>query len=180
MKREISAACLCAALFAGVLPLAQAAKQTPKASPELKSQDFFVGTWSLQGSTTFSPFGPGGQQFKSSEHLEWMPGGMFLFVQSYEASGKLAGITIIGYDVKEKVFTHTTYKSNGEIELAKGTAETDRWIWTADATVAGKSVKDRFTINKTSSSTYSWVDEMKPAEGSTWSRVAEGTGTKTG
>jgi hypothetical protein len=36
---------------------AQTSPQTPKPSSELKKQDFFVGTWKLEGMTKSSPFG---------------------------------------------------------------------------------------------------------------------------
>src|SRR5262252_5696386 len=87
--------------------------QSPRAagpSPELKKQDFFVGTWELEGVTKSSPFGPGGQKFKGTESLEWMPGGFFLLVHEYSGA-KLTGVTIIGYDSQEKVFTHTKFNS---------------------------------------------------------------------
>jgi hypothetical protein len=176
--KKRSAACLCAALFGAVLLMAQSSQQTPTPSPELKRQDFFVGSWGLEGITKSSPFGPGGEKFKSTENLQWMPGGFFLVAHSY-ADGKLAEITVIGYDSKENVFTHTSFKSTGQTEVWRGTAEDDKWIWTKDATLAGKPVKERLTINKTSVNTYSFVIEMKPAEGGNWSEVAEGTGTKT-
>jgi Protein of unknown function (DUF1579) len=157
---------------------AQMSPQAPKPSPELKKQDFFVGTWRLEGITKSSPFGSGGQKFESTEHLEWMPGGFFLLAQSFSGE-KLAEVTVIGYDSNQKVFTHTSFKSTGETELWRGTAEGDSWIWTKEEKVGGKPFEDRLAIKKKSSNSYSFVVEMKPADGDTWSTVAEGTGTKT-
>ncbi len=157
---------------------AQTSSQTPKPSPELKKQDFFVGTWRLEGMTKSSPFGPGGQKFESTEQLEWMPGGFFLLARSY-SDEKLAEVTVIGYDSDRKVFTHTSFKSSGETELWRGTAEGDSWVWTKDEKIGGKLFEDRLAIRKKSSNSYSFVVEMKPADGDTWSTVAEGTGTKT-
>ena len=157
---------------------AQTSPQTPEASPELKKQDFFVGTWRLEGITKASPFGPGGQKFQSTENLEWMPGGFFLLARSYSGE-KLAEVTVIGYDSDQKVFTHTSFKSSGETELWKGTAEGDSWIWTKEEKIGGKPFEDRLAIKKKSPNSYSFVVEMKPADGDTWSTVAEGTGTKT-
>jgi hypothetical protein len=62
---------------------------------------------------------PGGRKFVSSEQLEWMPGGFFLLAYSY-AGGKLAELTVIGYDANAKVFTHTSYTSSGKTELWRG------------------------------------------------------------
>ena len=161
----------CAPTFA----LAQTPTQTP--NQELKKQDFFVGSWRLDGVTTKSPFGGGGVKFSSSEDLEWMPGGFFLLARSY-SDGKLAGVTIIGYDAEQKVFTHASYNSNGEKELWTGTAESDRWIWTRHRQLAGKSVDERLNIKKTSPTSYSFSVEMKPTDSNSWSTVAEGVGTK--
>jgi hypothetical protein len=157
---------------------AQTSSQNPKPSPELKKQDFFVGTWKLEGMTKSSPFGPGGQKFESTEHLEWMPGGFFLLAHSYSGE-KLAEVTVIGYDSDQKVFTHTSFKSGGETESWKGTAEGDSWVWTKEEKIAGKPFDDRLAIKKKSPDSYSFVVEMKPAGGDSWSTVAEGTGTKT-
>jgi Protein of unknown function (DUF1579) len=157
---------------------AQTSSQTLKPSPELKKQDFFVGTWRLEGTTKSSPFGPGGQKFESTEQLEWMPGGFFLLARSY-SDEKLAEVTVIGYDSDRKVFTHTSFKSSGETELWRGTAEGDSWVWTKDEKIGGKPFEDRLAIRKKSPDSYSFVVEMKPADGDTWSTVAEGTGTKT-
>ena len=156
----------------------QTSPETQKPSPELKKQDFFVGTWKLEGTTKSSPFGPGGQKFESTEHLEWMPGGFFLLARSY-SGGKLAEVTVIGYDSYQKVFTHSSFKSGGETELWKGTAEGDTWVWTKEEKIAGKPFDDRLAIKKKSPDSYSFVVEMKPTDGDNWSTVAEGTGTKT-
>lgn len=171
-----SAACVFV-LFCG-LPFALA--QTPSHTPsqELKKQDFFVGNWRLEGTTTQSPFGPGGVKFSSSEDLEWMPGGFFLVAHSY-SSGKLAGLTIIGYDTDRKVFTHASFNSSGETELWTGTARSDSWVWTRQRELNGKAVEERLNIKKTSPTSYSFSVEMKPEESDNWSTVAEGVGTKT-
>ena len=165
-------------LLAKSFVFAQDSTQTSKPSPELKKQDFFVGTWMLEGTTKSSPFGPGGQKFQSTEQLEWMPGGFFLLVHSY-SEGKLAEVTVIGYDQAQKVFTHTTFNSTGKTELWTGTAEGDSWTWTKGGTIHSEPIKERLVIRKKSSDSYSFVVEIKPAAGDGWSTVAEGTGTKT-
>jgi hypothetical protein len=175
MKR-ISAVGYLVMLFGAVSAVAQS--HTPTPSPELKKQDFFVGEWTLQGATKSSPFGPGGQKFKAIEQLEWMPGGFFLLAHSY-ADGKLAELTIIGYDAEEKAFTHTSYSAGGKIERWLGTAERDTWTWTRDGRpVDGAATKVRLTIKKTSPRSYSFVQDVKKADADAWSIVAEGTGVK--
>src|SRR5215472_10481099 len=173
-----SAAFLLLTLVDANCAAAQSAREVASPSQELKKQDFFVGTWTLEGTTKSSPYGPGGQKFKSTEQLEWMPGGFFLLVHSYSGD-KLAGVTVIGYDSQEKVFTHTSFDSNGKTELWKGTAEDGNWVWMRDGTLGGKPMRVRLTIKKLSSNSYSFMEDIKPAEGGNWSTVAEGTGTKT-
>lgn len=174
--RQSSAACV----FVFFLGLPFVFAQTPSHTPsqELKKQDFFVGSWRLDGVTTESPFGHGGAKFSSSEDLEWMPGGFFLVAHSY-SGGKLAGLTIIGYDTDRKVFTHASFNTNGETELWMGTAQSDSWAWTRQRQLNGKAVEERLSIKKTSPTSYSFSVEIKPAEGESWSTVAEGVGTKT-
>src|SRR5215472_10481075 len=174
--KQISIACLFIAVLSRAL-LAQTPAHAPTPSPELKKQDFFVGTWRLEGATKSSPLGPGGQKFDSTEQLEWMPGGFFLLAHSYSHE-KLVGVTIIGYSNADRIFTHTSFNSSGETELWKGTAEDDSWTWTRDRTTAGKPAKERLTIKKTSPSSYSFADEVQLAEGGNWFTVAEGTGTR--
>ena len=124
--KQILRICISLALLSA---LVVAQTTPPKPSPELKKQDFFVGTWTLEGSTTASSFGPGGQKFKSTESLEWMPGGFFLLAHSY-SEGQLAEVTVIGYDSNEKAFTHTSYNGEaGKVERWRGTAEGDTWTW---------------------------------------------------
>jgi len=177
--KPISSICLPLVLFGAVSVIAQTTPQTPAPSPELKKQDFFVGKWTLEGKTLASSFGPGGQPFKSTESLEWMPGGFFLLAHSY-SEGKLSELTIIGYDSAEKVFTHTSYDAAaGKIERWRGTAGDDTWTWTRDATIKGKPGQIRLTIKKTSARSYSFVEDVKASKARDWSSVAEGTGIKT-
>lgn len=177
--KQISRVYLPLVLFGAMSVIAQTTPQTPSPSPELKKQDFFVGEWTLEGKTIASSFGPGGQPFKSTESLEWMPGGFFLLARSY-SEGKLVELTIIGYDSEEKVFTHTSYDSAaGKIERWRGTAGDDIWTWTRDTTIKGKPGQVRLTIKKISPRSYSFVEDVKASEARDWSAVAEGTGTKT-
>jgi hypothetical protein len=129
-------------------------------------------------SDNIKPFGAGGQKFESSEHLEWMPGGFFLLAHSY-SGGKLAEVTVIGYDPDQRIFTHTSFKSSGETELWRGMAESDSWVWTKRTKINGKDFEEALAIKKKSSTSYSFVIEVKRADGGSWSNVAEGTGTKT-
>jgi len=156
----------------------QSSPQTGKPNAEVHAQlDYFVGTWKLTGETKASPFGPGGKKFAASEQLEWMPGGVFLVARSYEGN-QWRGLTILAYDEKDKVFTHTSYNASGEIEVIKGIDEGDTETWSADGQVQGKPVKQRFTIKKISPVLYTFKFEIAPERGD-WSVVYEGQGSKT-
>lgn len=172
------AAVLITLLAAASSVLAQAVPQPRNPSPELQREgDYFVGNWKFTGETKTSPFGPGGRKFEASERLEWLPGGFFLMARSYEGD-RWAGLTIIGYDETKKLFTHTTYSAAGEIEVMAGTAKGDIELWTGEAKLAGKPVKQRFTIKKLSSTLYTFKLEMAP-ESANWSLVYEGQAMKT-
>ncbi len=176
--KHTSPACLFVFLLSSAWLFAQGSPQPPKPSPELEKQSFFVGDWKLEGATKPSAFSRGGEKFESTEHLEWMPGGFFLLAHSYSA-GKLAELTVIGYDPNDNVFTHTSFTSGGKTEVWRGVAEKDSWVWTRDGTTAdGKPVTVRLTIRKTSPDSYAFVQEVKPAKEGDWLAVAEGTGTR--
>src|SRR6266496_1306835 len=156
---------------------AQAVPQPRKPSAELQKEgDYFVGNWKFTGETKPSPFGPGGQKFESSERLEWIPGGFFLLARSYEGE-KWTQLTIIGYDEKKEILTHTTYNTRGEIEVMEGTAQGDIEIWSGEGKVSGKPVKQRLTIKRVSPTSYTFKFEMAP-RGGNWSLVYEGEGNK--
>jgi hypothetical protein len=134
-----------------------------------------LGGW--KGLQNQVPSVPAGKNLSRQNILSGCQADSFCLLSHFRA--KLAEVTVIGYDSNQKVFTHTSFKSTGETELWRGTAEGDSWIWTKEEKVGGKPFEDRLAIKKKSSNSYSFVVEMKPADGDTWSTVAEGTGTKT-
>jgi hypothetical protein len=157
---------------------AQTTQKPGNPSAELRKEgDYFVGNWKFTGETKASPFGPGGQKFESSERLEWMPGGFFLLARSYDGD-KWSGLTIIGYDEKRKVFTHTSYTAKGEIETMEGTEQGDTETWSGNRKVDGKPAQQRMTIKKLSPTLYTFKLEISP-EGGNWSPVYEGRAVKT-
>jgi hypothetical protein len=156
---------------------AQTSQAIHQPRPELQREsDYYLGSWKLTGETKPSPFGPGGQKFESSERLERMPGCFFLLARSYEGD-KWTGLTIIGYDEKKKVLTHTSYNARGETEVMEGAQQGDTEIWSGDGNVNGKSAKQRLTIKRVSPSLYTFEFEMAP-QGGNWSLVYEGQGRK--
>jgi Protein of unknown function (DUF1579) len=156
---------------------AQTSQSPHKPSSELQKEgDYYVGAWKLTGETKESPFGPGGKKFESSERLERTPGGFFLLARSYEGD-MWTELTIIGYDEKKKVLTHTSYNARGEIEVMEGTEHGDTEVWSGDGNVNGETVKQRLTVKRVSPKLYRFEFEMAP-RGGNWSLVYEGQGTK--
>src|SRR5580704_2323068 len=52
-------------------------QMAPKPGPELKKLDYFVGTWTAEGTIAPGPWGAGGK-FSSTDTMEWMPGNFFV------------------------------------------------------------------------------------------------------
>jgi uncharacterized protein DUF1579 len=150
----------------------------PKPAPELKSLEFFNGSWSMEGDMKPGPMGPGGK-FTGSEHNEWMEGNFFLVSHSdfSGAMGSGKGLAIMGYDPKQKTYIYTAYNSMGEHESATGKLEGDTWTWTNESEFNGQPMKGRYTIKQVSPTSYSFKFEMAPASGD-FATVMEGKATK--
>jgi hypothetical protein len=87
------------------LLLAAAFAQMPsKPGAEVKKLDYFVGTWTTEGTVAQGPWGPGGK-FTSTITNEWMAGNSFLvgrsdFKMPPEIGGEGTAISYKGYDRK--------------------------------------------------------------------------------
>lgn len=165
-----------AAILLSSIVVAQMAM--PKAGPEHKRLDYFVGNWTLAGDMKPSPMGPGGKM-SETEKTEWMEGGFFILshVNFTGAMGNGTGVSVMGYNNEEKTYTYDAFNSWGEAEHAKGTVEGDTWTWTSENKMMGKSVKERFTIKITSPTTHDFKFEMQGDDGK-WTTVMDGKATK--
>ncbi len=163
----------------GQVVLAQAPQQTPKPGPEVKRLGYFAGNWSTEGETKQSLFGPAGK-FNGSDHNEWFTGGFFLVLHS-EAKGpmgEMKGLSLMGYNAAEQVYTYNGFDNMGTAESAKGTVRGDTWDWTSESKMGGKAVKSRYTIKELSPTSYSFKWEAS-VDGGPWSTIMEGKSTKT-
>jgi hypothetical protein len=97
--------------------------------------------------------------------------------RSYEG-GKWHGLTVVGYDENRKVFTHTSYGATREVETMEGAAQDDTETWSGQRNLAGKPIRQRFTIKKLSPTLYTFTFEMAPPNAN-WSLVYEGRAVKT-
>ncbi len=170
-----------AAILAAMLILAAAAvaqSGAPKPAPELRKLDVFVGAWTLDGNMKPSSMGPGGTMTEN-EKCEWMEGNFYLVCHSdYKSSmGNGVGLSVMGYSTDDKAYTYREFNSFGEFDDARGALDGDTWTWNNDEKMGGATVKGRFTIHMTSSSSYDFVFDMSP-DGSKWATVMDGKATK--
>ena len=83
--------------------------------------------------------------------------------------GLLKGISFLGYDVNEKVYTYHGFDSTGGIVDAKGTLDGATWNWT--------SKMGRVTIKNVSRTEYTFKLEMSQ-NGKEFSTVRESVARK--
>ena len=152
---------------------------TPKPAPELKKLDYFLGTWTLEGDMKPGPMGPGGKMTET-ERTEWMDGGFFLVSHidfKSAGMGNGTGISFLGYNANDKVYTYDGFNSMGEAEHAKGTLDGDTWTYTAGEKMNGQTMNGRFTIKQLAPTSYSFKFEMSPPGGE-FATVMDGKATK--
>ncbi|MEK6408005.1 MAG: DUF1579 family protein [Acidobacteriota bacterium] len=175
MKRLITAVCFVFVL-AGVTA-AQDATQMPKPGPEQKRLQHYVGTWNVEYEIKPGPMGAGGKM-TGTDRSQWLPGGFFVVThaEGKGSMGEMKGLSIMGYNAEEKVYTYDAFNNFGEAEHFKGTAEGDSLIWTSESKMAGKPTKMRFTAKEISPTMYTMKLEMGADSG--WTTVMEGKATK--
>jgi hypothetical protein len=175
-KRALAVAFAALFIFAGT-SLAQA-PQAPKPGPEQKRLGYFLGRWNIEAEMKQSPSGPGGKT-SITENEQWLPGGFFLV--SHEEikgdGGEGKGLSILGYDPGEKVYTYHAFNSWGEAESAKGTYADGTWTWTSESNLNGKLTKTRYTVHELSKTSYTIKFEMAGEDGN-WSSIMEGKAVK--
>jgi len=157
---------------------ALAQMEMPKPGPEVKKLDMFVGSWTLDGDMKATPMGPGGKMTET-EKCEWMEGGFFVLCHAdFKGSmGSGSGITVMGYSTEDKIYTYREFNSWGEFTDSKGAVDGDTWTWTNDEKMGNMTMKGRFTMKITSSTSYNFTYEMSE-DGTKWTSVLEGKATK--
>jgi hypothetical protein len=167
----------------GVLSLAisiqaQAPQGPPKPGPEVKKLAYNLGTWNIEGeSKAFGPM-PGGK-ISSTEKCSWYSGGFFVtcHADSTGPMGPAKGVSFMGYDADQKVYTYHEFGSSGDVIDAKGTVDGDTWNWTADSKMGDDKYNVRVTIKRVSPTEYTFKLEMSK-NGGDFSVVEEMTGHK--
>jgi hypothetical protein len=152
--------------------------EPPKAGPEQKKLDVFAGSWLLEGNMKAGMMGPGGPMTEY-EKCEWMEGEFYLVCHAnYKSSmGNGVGLAVMGYSNDDKAYTYREFNSWGEFDDSRGKLDGDTWTWTSDEKMGGATMKGRFTIKMLSATAYNFTFEMSQ-DGSTWTNVMDGKGTK--
>jgi hypothetical protein len=155
------------------------AQEMPKPGADHKKLDIFAGSWTLDGEMKPGPMGPGGN-ITENEKCVWMDGGFYLICHSdFKSSmGNGSGVSFMGYSGDDKAYTYREFNSMGEFEDSRGTVDGNTWTWLGDEKGGGMSMKGRFTMKITSSTSYSFSFEMSQ-DGKTWTTVMDGKATKT-
>jgi len=157
------------------------AQMAPKPGAEVKKLDYFVGTWTTEGTIAQGPWGAGGK-FSSSETSEWMPGNFFVtghsdFKMPPEVGGDGKETSIMGYDTDQNLYTYDGYNSQGRHESSKGTVSGDTWTFTSTANYGGQDIKQKMTMKILSPASYSMKFEIS-MDGTNWMTFMEGKATK--
>jgi hypothetical protein len=165
-------------MFLAISIQAQAPQGPPKPGPEVQKLDYNIGTWKVEGEA--KPFGPmPGGKFTATEKCEWYSGGFFVMCHSGGSGpmGPSKGVSFMGYDPNEKVYTYHEFTSTGEAIDSKGTVNGDTWNWTAESKMGDAKISVRVTIKEVSKTEYTFKLEMSQ-NGGEFSVVEEATGHK--
>ena len=148
---------------------------------EVKKLDYFVGTWTTEGTIAQGPWGMGGK-FTAMGTAEWMAGNFFLQSHSEakmppEIGGDIKDLTIMGYDTQQNVYTYEAFGSQGRHESSKGTLAGDTWTWTSSANYGGMDIQQKMTLKQLSPTSYTMKFEVS-MDGKTWMPFMDGKATK--
>jgi hypothetical protein len=157
------------------------AQMAPKPGPEVKKLDYFVGTWSVEGTIAQGPWGAGGK-FSSTDTSEWMPGSFFVeghsdFKMPPEVGGDGKATSFMGYDTDQNMYTYDEFNSQGRRETSKGTVSGDTWTWTSTQNYDGQEVKQKMTIKVLTPASYSLKFEIS-IDGTNWMTFFDAKATK--
>ena len=149
--------------------------------PEVKKLDYFVGTWTTEGTIAQGPWGMGGK-FSATGTAEWLPGNFFLQSKSEsqmppEIGGDNKAVLIMGYDTQQNTYTSDRYSSLGQHETSRGTLNGDTWTWTSTSNYGGMEIQGKMTIKTLSPTSYTLKYEIS-MDGKNWMPFLDGKATR--
>jgi len=182
MNRKLVTSLVLLMVFA-TLPLIAAAQEgmmPPQPGPEHEALGFFVGTWRFEGEAKESPMGPAGK-VTFTETCEWYQGGFALICRSegMNPMGPSSSLAVSSYDAEQKAYTYYGVEANMPPFMATGQRRGKVWTYTTESSMGDMTMTMRVTIAETSARSYSFEMESS-TDGTNWTRVIEGTSTKSG
>jgi Protein of unknown function (DUF1579) len=164
-----------------LLSLPAPAQMPAKPGPEVKKLEYFVGSWTSEGTIVQGPWGMGGK-FSSANTAEWMPGDFFVvghadFKMPPEVGGDGKAVAFMGYDTNQNVYTYDAFNSLGRRETSTGTVNGDTWTWTSQANYDGQDIKQKMTMKILSPTSYTVKFEVS-LDGTNWMTFMDGKATK--
>jgi uncharacterized protein DUF1579 len=157
------------------------AQMAPKPGQEVKKLDYFVGTWTTEGTISQGPWGAGGK-FTSNDTTEWMDGNFFVvghasFKMPPELGGDGKATSFMGYDTDQNVYTYNEFNSQGRREISKGSLSGDTWTWTSSQNYGGQDIQQKMTIKMLTPASYSLKFEVS-MDGTNWMTFMDAKATK--
>jgi hypothetical protein len=148
---------------------------------EVKKLDYFVGTWTTEGTIPQGPWGMGGT-FTSTRTGEFMPGNFFVeshsdFKMPSGVGGDGKSVSFMGYDAGANQYTFDDFNSHGRRQVAAGTVSGDTWTFTSTQNYAGQEVKQKTTMKVLSPASYSLKIEVS-LDGTNWMTFMDAKTTK--
>jgi Protein of unknown function (DUF1579) len=123
----------------------------PQPGPEHEKLSYFVGTWTSEGETKASAFGPAGK-YTFTEICDWLPG---KFAVACKENGTMLGgevhaTSVMTYDTGEKSYVYFESNNWGEVIYAHGAVDGDTWTWNSESKMNGQTIHGRFTLKRVS------------------------------
>jgi len=151
---------------------AQTPERPPQHGAEHEKLAYYLGKWAYEEDVKPTAFSRGGK-YMYTESCEWFAGEFAIVCHSYNQNGTPKGLSIMGYDLREKTYTYFGTQSNGESGFQRGTIDGDTWTWIDD----GKITHGRFTEKTVNPDMATYTYEV--AHGSEpWTLVTEGKQTR--
>ena len=165
-----------------VLAASALAQKQAEPGPDIKKLDYFVGTWTAEGTIPPGPWGAGGKYTITHKH-EWMTGKFFLISRTEsnmppDLGGHSESITFTTYDTDKKMYTATGFDSGGGHGIDQGSLDGDTWTWTGSEKLPdGQVIQHRGTSKMLSPTSYMAKFEVSK-DGMNWQVMMQSTVTK--
>ena len=157
-----------------------AAQEAPEPGPEHAKLGYFVGDWTNEGAIEEHPIGMPAGDFSGTDHCEWFDGKFAVVCESEGKGpmGKTKGIGIMSYSSMDGVYTYYGLDSTGMAmtTVPRGRIDGKTWVYDDESQIDGKTIKNRYTMVETSSTSYTFKWEMEGPDG--WMTIMHGVTKK--